>query len=235
VAAHPVEADPELRHRLRAIERAEHLAKRVERLQRRVRSRSESLARQLDRVLSVLEAWGYVEGWQLTDAGALLARLYCECDLLVAESLRRGLFDELTAPELAALVSCFTYERRGADDGDTTHANRLPTAELAKRVRAIERIARDLELQESDARLPLTRAPEPGIATFVYEWARGAELGQVLDDELTGGDFVRHLKQCIDLLRQVADAAPNATTAATARSAAGACQRGVVAASGLVA
>jgi ATP-dependent RNA helicase HelY len=185
-------------------------------------------------VLSVLEAWGYVEGWQLTDAGARLARLYCECDLLVAESLRRGLLDGLAAPELAALVSCFTYERRGADDDDTGQPNRLPTAELAKRVRAIERIARDLELQERDARLPLTRAPDPGITTFVYEWASGAELGQVLDDELTGGDFVRHLKQCIDLLRQIADAAPE-KTASTARSAAGACQRGVVATSGLLA
>ena len=36
---------------------------------RRVKGRSESLARQLDRVQGVLEAWGYVDGWALTDAG----------------------------------------------------------------------------------------------------------------------------------------------------------------------
>ena len=35
----------------------------------RIRGRTETLARQFDRVLRVLEAWGYVDGWALTDAG----------------------------------------------------------------------------------------------------------------------------------------------------------------------
>ena len=68
----------------------------------------------------------------------------------------------------------------------------------------------------------------------MHAWASGADLAAVLDGELTGGDFVRHVKQCIDLLRQVADAAPDAVTAATARSAATRVNAGVVAASGLV-
>ena len=43
------------------------------------------------------------------------------------------------------------------------------------------------------------------------EWARGDDLADVLaDDELTGGDFVRNVKQCVDLLRQIADVAPDA-------------------------
>ena len=33
---------------------------------------------------------------------------------------------------------------------------------------------------------------------------------------MTGGDFVRNVKQTIDLLRQVADVAPDPATAATA-------------------
>jgi len=51
------------------------------------------------------------------------------------------------------------------------------------------------------------------------------------DDEMTGGDFVRHVKQCIDLLRQIGDVALDAQTRAKARAAADACHRGVVAAS----
>ena len=69
-----------------------------------MRGRSESLARQFDRVLGLLQAWGYVDGWTLTPAGEILARLYTETDLLLAESLREGLFDGLTPPEVAALV-----------------------------------------------------------------------------------------------------------------------------------
>ena len=42
-------------------------------------------------VLRVLEAWGYVDGWHVTDAGVRLARIYHECDLLVAEAIAGGL------------------------------------------------------------------------------------------------------------------------------------------------
>ncbi len=70
----------------------------------------------------------------------------------------------------------------------------------------------------------------------MHAWADGDSLTDVLeeDDELTGGDFVRHVKQVIDLLHQIADVAPEPETAARARSAAGACFRGVVAASSLL-
>ncbi|HEY5011776.1 MAG TPA: hypothetical protein VIK61_03605, partial [Acidimicrobiia bacterium] len=66
-------------------------------------------------------------------------------------------------------------------------------------------------------------------------WVRGDDLSTVLEEgELTGGDFVRNVKQCIDLLRQIGDVAPDPATAATARNAADACSRGVVAASSVV-
>ena len=56
----------------------------------------------------------------------------------------------------------------------------------------------------------------------------------LLDEELTGGDFVRNVKQLIDLLRQVGDVAPRPETASAARSAADGLFRGVVAASSTV-
>ena len=71
----------------------------MQRTERRVRGRSESLARQFDRVLRVLEAWGYVDGWQLTDAGEQLARLYSETDLLLVEPQAcRALCEEAPYP-----------------------------------------------------------------------------------------------------------------------------------------
>src|SRR5205085_771297 len=107
---HPVAGCPDLRAHLRAAERVERLEKDARRLERRVRSRTESLARQFDRVLRILEAWGYVEGWSLTDAGQQLARIYHECDLLVAECLRSELLDDLEPAAVAALASTFSYE-----------------------------------------------------------------------------------------------------------------------------
>jgi len=206
----------------------------VERLERRVRARSESLARQFDRVLGLLESWGYVEEWQLTDAGTLLARLSHECDLLIAESIRDGVFRDLTASELAAVVSCFTYEKRGPDDARGAAHMRWPSNAVSKAVRAIERRWRDLNAAEDDHRLPATRTVDPGFVETMFEWARGDTLALVLDDELSAGDFVRQVKQCVDVLRQIADVDPDPAVATTARDAARACLRGVVAAASAV-
>jgi len=232
LADHPLARDPRLEQKLRAAAALERFERDVQRTERRVRGRSESLARQFDRVLRVLEAWGYVDGWELTDAGEQLARLYTETDLLLAEALRAGLLDGLRPPELAALVSCFTYERRGPEGQHPMPPARWPSKVVAKRAREVERIAEDLRANEDDAGLPETRLPDPGFTPYAHDWAAGDTLADVLDDdEMTGGDFVRHVKQCIDLLRQVGDVAADPETRRRAREAADACHRGVVAAS----
>ncbi len=236
LAEHPVAGCPRLTLHVEAAAVAERLDRDVTRLRRRVRSRSESLARQFDRVLRVLESWGYVEGWGLTDAGALLSRIYSESDLLVAEALRTGLLDGLRPAEVAAMVSCFTYERRGPDAGRGAPPTVWPSSAVAQRAQELRSLSRDLRANEDDAGLPETREPDPGLADAVHAWASGDELADVLDedDDLTGGDFVRNVKQVIDLLRQLALAAPERATREAAAEAADACFRGVVAASSVV-
>jgi ATP-dependent RNA helicase HelY len=236
VEDHPLHGAPGLTAALRAATQADRFEREVARLERRAATRNESLARQFDRVLGVLEAWGYLEGWGLSAAGALLSRLNTEGDLVLAEALREGLFDDADPAEVAALVSCFAFQRRGPEGNEPLPPRAWPSSLVARRVRAVERIWRDLNLAERDERLPETRRPDPGFTAAIHAWARGAELVDVLEDEeMTGGDFVRNVKQTIDLLRQVADVAPDPTTATTARAAADACLRGVVAASSAVA
>src|SRR5205085_11181507 len=159
-----------------------------------------------------------------------------ETELRVAEALRTGVLDGVTPAELAALVSCFTYERRGPDADRTAPPAVWPTSTVAQRARDLRRIARALRADEDDAGLPETRGPDAGLADAMHAWASGDALADVLgeDDELTGGDFVRNVKQVVDLLRQVATAAPSAETRAAADAAADACFRGVVAASSVL-
>jgi ATP-dependent RNA helicase HelY len=234
INAHPLHDTPGVDAALRGAWQAERLSRDVARLERRIESRDESLARQLDRVLRVLGAWGYVDDWSLTDAGALLASLNTEADLVLAEALREGILDELDPPALAAAVSCFTYQRRGPEGAESLPP-RWPSGKVSKAFRALDAIWRDLHVAERDARLPETRRPDPGFTAAIYSWVTGDELADVLDDEdMTGGDFVRNVKQTIDLLRQVAEVAPRPETATTARAAAEGCLRGVVAASSIV-
>jgi ATP-dependent RNA helicase HelY len=230
-ASHPVAGCPDARAHLRALERAERLARDVERLERRVKGRTESLARQFDRVLRVLEAWGYVDGWSLTEAGERLARIYHESDLLIAECAGQGLLDGLDPAELAGLVSVFTYEARGAGEP----APWFPTPRLRRRWAEIDRLAAELNSAEEEAGLPLTRPPDPGFVGLAHAWAAGEDLAEVIsDEEISGGDFVRNIKQLIDLIRQLADQAAQPDTARAACEAAERLFRGVVAASSVL-
>jgi ATP-dependent RNA helicase HelY len=235
VAAHALHDAPGSDATLRAAWQADRIARDIARLERRVSSRSDSLARQFDRVLGVLTTWGYVEDWTLTEAGRLLTRLNSEGELVIAEALREGRLDGIDPATMAAVVSCFTFQRRGPDSNEPLPPRRWPNQEVARRSRALDGVWRDLHLAEREARLPETRRPDPGFTAAIHAWAKGEDLADVLEDEeMTGGDFVRNVKQTIDLLRQIADVAPVAATAATGRAAADACLRGVIAASSIV-
>ncbi|HVT77548.1 MAG TPA: hypothetical protein VHD87_11000, partial [Acidimicrobiales bacterium] len=188
-----------------------------------------SLGRQLDRVLTVLAELGFVDGWALTAAGERLARLYHECDLLIADCVTAGILDGLGPAELAGLVSVFTFEARGTD------VALLPVpAGLNARITDIESHLARIAALEKRAHLPLTRDVDEGFVGVAYAWAKGEPLHEVLGDAITGGDFVRNIKQLVDLLRQVALVAADPATARTANQAADAIFRGVVVASSVV-
>ncbi len=188
-----------------------------------------ALSRRLDRALGLLEHFGYVDlsAWRLTARGAILAGIYHESDLLVAEALAEGLFDGLDPAELAAVVSSCTFETR---PGRGPVVSSPPKA-LRARLQAVLDVARSVRSEEEAARLARTRLPDDGFADVAWRWARGQRLDRVLERaELAPGDFVRNVKQLIDLLRQLA-VVGRPDTAASARQAAELLQRGVVAAS----
>ena len=229
---HPVEDDPDLKRRLKAAGQADRIAREIEDIRSRVKGRSQSIARDFDRVLGILEAWGYVEGWRLTDAGTMLARTFHECDLLVVEAVRQGMLDDLDPATMAGLMSVFVYEHRSSDAPPLPW---FPSNAVRKRWLQIAALSADLrEIEEEDG-LIVHRGPDPTFLAIAYAWAAGEGFAEVVEqEELTGGDFVRTVKQLIDLLRQLAIIAPVAATRRTAEQAADALFRGVVAASSAV-
>ncbi len=215
----------------------------------------EDLGGQLDAVLDILSERGYVRGWQVTPKGEMLAGLYHEADLLIAEALGAGLLDGLDPASLAAVVSSFSYEARREREA----ARPAPAGAIAARVDEIAAMSLSLGDSERARGLPVTRGVEPGFALLTRNWARGRDLRQVLEGRgtakpasggrrrggdrprqatrqvMTGGDFVRNTKQVIDLLRQLALVAPEEGTRIAASSGASRLLRGVVAASSFVA
>jgi ATP-dependent RNA helicase HelY len=240
---HPCHDCPDREDHARYAERYLRLARETETLEHRVAGRSHVIARTFDRVCRVLERLGYLDGDTVTADGRRLAGLYTELDLLAAECMRRGLWDGLSPAELAACVSALSFESRQPDD---THPPRLPKGRPQEVLAATVRTWSELDQLEKDNDLSFLRQPDFGFAWAAYRWARGVKLENVLDEspDLTPGDFVRSVKQLIDLLDQIASAAPEpAPTAtpghaprglsATARAAIDAMRRGVVAYSGI--
>jgi ATP-dependent RNA helicase HelY len=226
LADHPVHDCADRDRHLRALGQLDRARRELSDMRREVRSRTESLARRFDRVLRLLEAWGYLDGWALTPRGEVLARTYHESDLLVAEAMASGLLDGLDHAALAGLVSCFTYEQRGPGPAPPPW---FPSRLVRGRWGELERLADELRADEEAAGLPAMRPPDPGFLALAHAWAAGEPLGEVLGDEdVSGGDFVRNVKTLIDLVRQIGDVAPNPDTARAARQAADALHRGVV-------
>ena len=226
---HPVASCPDLDAHLRAAAEVERVTRRMADVDRRLDERTSSLGRQFDRITDLLERWGFVDRWQLTDRGRVLSRVFHESDLLCAEVLCDGLLDGLSPAELAGLTSVLTYEHRSKDAPPPPW---FPSKVVKERVRRIEAIAARLDRDQRALGLAAVRVPDPTFVALAHAWAAGESLEHVIEDEdLTGGDFVRNIKTLIDLLRQFATVAPDAATRATAAAAADALFRGVVAAS----
>jgi ATP-dependent RNA helicase HelY len=169
---------------------------------------------------------------EVTDAGRMLARIWTEADLLVAECLRRGVWRGLGPAELASAVSVVLYEARR--EGDETAS--LPRGPVADAVDATLKVWAELEADEASRGLTLTREPDLGFVWPMYRWARGEPLAKVLasghqlDGEMPAGDFVRWARQVIDLLGQLSDGmSADRELRAVARQAMDAVNRGVLA------
>ena len=186
---------------------------------------SESLVAQLDRRLAILGDRRFVDGWELTEDGLRLAGIYHESDLLVAEILRGGLLDDLEPAHVAGVASALTFEARRAGDDPPVPRQ----ARVVERLAAIEALASGLRADERRVGLRRTRRPDGGLARAVVAWASGGTLDTVLRDaEVAPGDFVRNVRQVIDLVRQVGQVAESAATRDNADLAVSLLRRGVV-------
>ncbi len=228
---HPLHHHPDREQLLVGHHQVARLRDELRRLDAEQRRRGGGLVRQFESILSVLERTGHVEGWALSDAGGRLRRIYHESDLLLSIALGDGVFDGLEPAEVAAVASCCTHEHRSSEPPPPPV---LPSAEVRRRVARLEVLAAELQGIEGAAKVPLTRVPEPGFAAAAWAWASGQDLHLILDEDLTGGDFVRNVRQLIDLLRQLGEVAPLAATREAARRAAEALVRGVIVASGSI-
>jgi ATP-dependent RNA helicase HelY len=207
-----------------------------------------SLADQMRARHHVLEELGYADGWHLSDRGQLLRSIYHECDLLIAECVSAGIFDDLEPAQLAGLLSSFVFEaKRGSRTGKHPHTpvkrkkslhDRLGPERrlnLGERLHEISVMSATVREMEERYRVPHAKEPDGKFAPVIAAWGRGVTLGTVLDladveiGQTSPGDFVRNAKQVADLCEQLSRLTHLGDLAQTAFDARDAVLRSVVA------
>jgi ATP-dependent RNA helicase HelY len=237
---HPAHDLPEREAKARLVERYLRIERDNEQIRQKIAAATNSLARTFDRIVVLLTERGFIDckdgGPRVTDDGRLLARIYSESDLLVAECLRNGTWEGLDAAELAAVLSSVLYESRGDAPGAPGGTD-IPTGTLRRALNQTRRLWTELRADEQRHRIAQSREPEDGFVAAIYRWANTGDLTTALaasDASGTGtplpaGDFVRWCRQVLDLLDQVRNAAPTPALRATAKRAINDIRRGVVA------
>ena len=200
---HPSHGCAEREDHARLAERAGRLTRENDGLTVRVESRTHVIAKTFDQICRVLDHLQYIEGEKPTAQGKILTKIYAEADLLLTESIRRGLFDELNATELLSVVSCVIFESRSAEN----LAPKMPSQKVQSTITEIISLWAALEEIESNFGVKTQREPDAGFCFISYKWASGNSLNSVLKGtDMSVGDFVRSTKQLIDLLNQIAGA-----------------------------
>jgi ATP-dependent RNA helicase HelY len=224
---HPCHSCPDREPHSRLAERAYRLHRETLSLKERVNNRTNVIARRFDLVQIVLGQLGYLQDEELTPAGRLLSKVYSESDLLVAETLKSGALAQLSPAELAAVVSSLVFEAR------KDQSAKIPNANIEEALTEIIACWSKISRIEEELHLDGIRPPDFGFVNATYRWARGNSLTSILrGTELSVGDFIRSMKQVIDLLRQIA--ALDEGISAGARSALKQIDRGIVTFAGVV-
>lgn len=195
-----------------------------------IEGRTNLVASTFDKICDLLIELDYLDDTeqdlQVTESGKMLARIYGERDLLVAEALRLKIWDNLDAPGLAAMAAALVYEPRRDDENFEPRSVKGNFMESFTKTQLLwdelENLSRKYKLQKS-SRL------EMDLSYPIYRWATGAKLDLVLESaDLLPGDFIRWCKQIIDLLEQLAKASEGPMSS-KAKDAVDLVKRGIVA------
>lgn len=228
IREHPCYSCPDREQHARQYEKSDRLDRENIALRQRLESRTLVIPRIFDRVTAVLQSLGYIDGELLTAKGLTLTKIFSERDLLIAELISHGIMAELPAAELVALLSACVYEGRG----DVQYSPKIPRT-LEEPLEELVRIWSALSLREEENGVTPLKEPALDFVWPAYRWANGHSLSSILrGSELSIGDFVRSIRQIIDLLGQLLAALPG--EAAKINEAIKRIDRGIVTFAGVV-
>ena len=199
-----------------SLPRCEQAAKGLERLEVRHAQRVEMLEslratywQEFLHVVGVLERFDAVQDGKLLAKGQLIAGLRHDNELLVAETVLRGLLDDTSPAEAAAMCSCLVEESRSGD-GTVARLFLRKRPKLARKVRQLADISDAVLAEQRRHQLSMPVSVSTGFMPSVFRWTSGENDWSSIVEEAFGGhegDLIRAFRRLIDLLRQLAESA----------------------------
>ncbi|XP_036792879.1 exosome RNA helicase MTR4 [Oncorhynchus mykiss] len=145
-----------------------------------------------------------------SDVIEMKGRVACEIssadELLLTEMVFNGLFNDLTAEQVTALLSVFVFQE---------NANEMPklTEQLAGPLRQMQECAKRIAKVSAEAKLEVDEETyldkfRPHLMDVVYTWANGSTFAQICKmTDVFEGSIIRCMRRLEELLRQMCQAA----------------------------
>ncbi|TRY65301.1 hypothetical protein DNTS_015452 [Danionella cerebrum] len=205
---HPLHSDPSLEAVYKLCEKKAVIAGDIKAAKRDLKKARTVL--QMDELKCrkrVLRRLGFATS---SDVIEMKGRVACEIssadELLLTEMMFNGLFNDLTAEQATALLSCFVFQE---------NANEMPklTEQLAGPLRQMQECAKRIAKVSAEAKLEVDEDTylnqfRPHLMDVVYTWANGSSFLQICKmTDVFEGSIIRCMRRLEELLRQMCQAA----------------------------
>ncbi|XP_066506476.1 exosome RNA helicase MTR4 [Hoplias malabaricus] len=205
---HPLHSDPSLETVYTLCEKKALVAADIKSVKRELKKARTVL--QMDELKCrkrVLRRLGFATS---SDVIEMKGRVACEIssadELLLTEMIFNGLFNDLTAEQATALLSCFVFQENASEMPKLTEQLAGPLRQMQECAKRIAKVSAEAKLDvEEDSYLNQFR---PHLMDVVYTWANGASFSQICKmTDVFEGSIIRCMRRLEELLRQMCQAA----------------------------
>lgn len=164
-------------------------------------------SKELRKVIEILNNHGLLKGFELTQSGWRLTAIYHELDLVIVDALEEQLFNQLTPDQILGALAALCFEERGGKRAKKKWVMQetQPIGELQEVLDRLFEINQKIRHEEKALGVSNTREISLGFVQIALMWFNGASLGDILKTGISPGDFVRSIRQIIDLSRSLSN------------------------------
>ncbi|NXD05645.1 MTREX helicase, partial [Certhia familiaris] len=206
--SHPLHNDPNLETIYKLCEKKAQIAMDIKVAKRELKKARTVL--QMDELKCrkrVLRRLGFATS---SDVIEMKGRVACEIssadELLLTEMMFNGLFNDLSAEQATALLSCFVFQENSSEMPKLTEQLAGPLRQMQECAKRIAKVSAEAKLETDEENY--LNSFRPNLMDVVYTWANGANFAHICKmTDVFEGSIIRCMRRLEELLRQMCQAA----------------------------